>query len=203
MKYILLLAVFGTVSSFHSARADLITNIPEVGNHYRLFNFEKNINPQNILIVYTKLDEKCRFVTDPSQRDQPTFDFYWMMDGTKYKPVNPLIKSGIRDRLEFQNDPANRDTSFFVKINDLKEMEHDLPDSTMHVVARAGKTGCEVDGTVRLGASAKNETITLTKIYTEAKNQGGLYPTPTSITLTGVSTKSGQVISATFHAKKK
>ncbi|MFM9726342.1 hypothetical protein ACKI1L_38100, partial [Streptomyces scabiei] len=66
-----------------------ITDIPQLGTHQQIFTVEKNVNPENVAIVYTKVDSACRFVNDPANRDEPVFDFYWRMGGTDYKPMNP------------------------------------------------------------------------------------------------------------------
>jgi hypothetical protein len=178
-------------------------NLPPIGIHQKLLTFEKSINPENIMVIYTKLDEKCRLETDPSERDQPVFDFYWLMDGKNYKPVHPMIKSGIRDRLEFEADaiPANRQNSFYVKVNDLKEMEHDLTDTRLHIVTKAAEANkCDADAFMTLGASDGNATILLTKIFTEAK-RSFLSAKVIAITVYGNDVKTGKAIVRTYKAK--
>ena len=69
-----------------------VTDIPEVGVHQPILVVEKNVNPQNLMVIYTKVDAKGLFLANPADQDRPVFDFYWLMDGKNYKPVNGMIK---------------------------------------------------------------------------------------------------------------
>ena len=78
-----------------------VTTVGDVGAHYPLFLVVKSHHPENVTVVYTKLDPHCRVLPDPAHNDQPTLDFYWLMDSTHYKPMAALLKAGIRQRLQF------------------------------------------------------------------------------------------------------
>lgn len=185
---------------FASAQAAELSNMAPIGAHYRVITVEKSINPENIMVVYTKVDSQCRFLTDPAQRDQPVFDYYWLMDRKNYKPVHKLIKGEVRKRLEFQIDPSDRHNSFFVNMNDLKEVRHDLRDGRLNVRSEMIDGKCQVNATMTLGASAGNAKIYLNKVYSEAK-KGLIMPSLVSITLSGKDVNSGKAISKTYKAK--
>ncbi|OYZ23025.1 MAG: hypothetical protein B7Y39_06590 [Bdellovibrio sp. 28-41-41] len=77
-----------------------------IGPHYEVFRLEKSENPQNVLVIYTRLDEQFRFQLDPENSVMPVFGFYWLMDRTNFKPVHSLIRGGIAERLHV-DVPAN------------------------------------------------------------------------------------------------
>src|SRR5678815_4655824 len=84
------------------AVAGEVATIPEIGAHHPIVILEKNVHPQNLMVVYTKEDVNGRFLADDADRNRPVFDFYWLMDGKNYKPVNGLIKNEIGKRFEWQ-----------------------------------------------------------------------------------------------------
>lgn len=169
MKFALHLALL-TALPLSIAFARPITNIPEIGAHQAIFNVEKNVNPENIAIVYTKVDAQCRFLTDPSNRDQPIFDFYWMMGGTSYKPMNSFFKSEFSRRMAFADGGGDRSTHFQLVANDLKEVNQDLgQEPKLDVVAIKGDSGCDVQAFITLGPSDGSARIRLDSIYGEGR----------------------------------
>jgi hypothetical protein len=132
--------------------------------------------------VYTKVDDKCRFVTDPSNRDEPVFDFYWRMDGRDYKAMNPFFKNEFHKRMSFVPGGADRATHFQLDANDLKEVNTDIRDPRLDVVASSGEKGCDVQAYITLGPSDQNERIRLDSIYGEGR---AFPPKIYSITLKG------------------
>lgn len=185
---------------FAGAQAAELSNMAPIGSHYRVITVEKSINPENIMVVYTKVDSQCRFLTDPAQRDQPVFDFYWLMDRKNYKPVHKLIKGEVRKRMEFQIDREDRHNSFYVNLNDMKEVRHDLKDNRLHVRSEMVEGKCQVSASMTLGPSAGNAKIHLNKVYSEAK-KGLIMPSLVSITLSGKDVTSGKAVSKTYKAK--
>lgn len=186
-----------TVLGFQTATAQLNNAISEVGSHYPLFTFEKNENPQNILVLYTKLDNNCHVSEDAHI---PVFDMYWLMDRLTYKPTNSLIKSGIKDRL--QVIPTNESEGFYIVINDLKEVNSDLKDPRLTVIADKQQGQCKVRSLFNLGPSDKNATIQLTSIYSEAtKTVVPPFRKLKSVTLNGINALTGAKISRKYLAK--
>lgn len=86
------LAFFAFVATALHAGSSEVANIPEIGAHQPVLIVEKNVNPENKMVVYTKLDANGHFMADGNW---PLLDFYWMMDGKNYKPVQkgPPISS--------------------------------------------------------------------------------------------------------------
>lgn len=184
------LAVTFFVASVVSAASEEVRSASEIGAHHRVLIVEKNVNPQNMMVIYTKVDADGRFSTDPANRNQPVFDFYWLMDGRDYKPVNAMIKAAIRKRFESQwysRDEANR---FTVNVNDLKEVNCDIKEPKMDVYARdtGGKRSVEAEMT--LGPSDGNLRIKLSSIYTEGR---AVPPALHAVTLKGKEIVNGNV----------
>jgi hypothetical protein len=134
-----------------------------IGTHFPVFVVEKNENPQNIMVTYVKLDKECRFVPDPRDSKKPLFEFYWLMNREKYKPVHRLIKAGVRKRLEIVSQSADR-RSFVIRLNDVKELNN-AADAKLTVTANRESKDCDVSGILKVG----DEPIELTSIYSHAR----------------------------------
>lgn len=193
------LFIFNLGVSPNSAFA--VRSLPPVGVHYPLFVVEKNENPQNILVAYTKLDDDCRVQT---QDEAPFIDYYWLMDRERYKPVHRLIKRGIRNRLEIQGFTGVSHQIFDVRIEDLKELKQDLGQAVVSVVAgpETSGGGCEVQAYVRLGPSDEHRTIKLDSIFTESRKT--IWPPfrkIESVTLRGTDALSKKSVERTYFAR--
>lgn len=199
----LLLALFFSTAWIQRAAAGEIVNIPEIGPHQPVLIVEKNVNPQNIMVFYTKVDAKGRLVIEPANGNRPVFDFYWLMEGKKYKPVHARIKNEIGKRLEHRVSSSDPTTHFTVDVNDLKEVDSDIADPKMDVYARVTGGGPEVDAQMNLGPSNGNMRIRLSSIYTEGR---AFPPAVFSVTLKGqeiVDGKpTGRRVTRRFEAKK-
>ena len=187
----------------HRAFAGAISDIPQVGPHYRILTLEKNENPQNIAVIYTQLDKACHFLKD--SKGQPVFDFYWLMDRTRYKPMNWLLKSGVHRRFEMSEAKATTSVidAFNVKINDLKEMKTDLTGIQLLVETKKNSLGeCEVENSLPLGASDQGSVVKVEKIFAEGKRTWR-YPfrEVVALTLQGVNLKSGEKVDRTYHSR--
>src|SRR5882672_1574280 len=66
-----------------SMTGQVVTNIGDVGAHYPLFLVEKSHHPENITVVYTKLDQHCHVIPEREHDFMPTLDFHWLMDETR------------------------------------------------------------------------------------------------------------------------
>lgn len=97
----------------------------------------------------------------------PEFDFYWLMNGEKYKPVHPLIKSGIRKRVDIKTQSSDR-KSFVLELTDLSRLNKELEQALVEVHAFKGRDGCQANAILKLG-DANNENIKLQSIYSEAE----------------------------------
>ena len=182
-----------------------VASIAEIGPHYKVVTVEKSVHPQNQLVAYTRLDDQCRVLRDPKQSNKPVFDFYWLMDRSRYKRVNPLIKRGIRKRLEVgASPPKSLDGAFSVRLNELNAVVHDLG-ATPLLWVRAEKTaqGCAAEARITLGPSDKNAVIRLESIYSEAEMTGRLSAEVKSIALKGVDVLTGQPVVRVYLARPK
>lgn len=199
--------IFAFVMLFASGKSVLaygsdnfVTN--EVGEHARILVVKKSVNPQNLMAVYTKVASDCSFLPDPAQSGHVLFDFYWLMDGSRYKPVNSLIKREIRNRLDAK---ATRDPfSFTVMVNDLRQVKTDIPEQNfkLDVVSTKTPKGCAVKGLMTLGPSAGNARIVLKELYTNASvNIFTRSVKVRQIVLTGTDAKTGAPVRQTFAGR--
>ncbi len=179
-------------------RADEVTNIPEVGVHQKILIVEKSVHPQNILVVYSKLDQKCNFVFNSPSR--PVFDFYWLQNGTSYKPMNSTLRAEVEKRMEIQPEigPAKA-KMFYVSLNDLKLINHDIPDPRLMVTALIQGRTCRTQSLMRLGPSDQNAVIQVDSFYGESV--GYFNPKIMSVTLKGTNIHTGAPVTRTYKAK--
>ncbi len=148
------------------AFAQPVTLAP-LGKHYPVLVLEKNENPQNLLVAYVQLDKECRFLSSPHDDKQPMFDYYWLMDGARYKPVHPMIKSGIGSRLKFKSRDASG-RAFTLRFTDLRELQQDLHTNDIQVLARREGVDCAVEAHIELGPSDGHRILRLSRIYSES-----------------------------------
>jgi len=181
-----------------TASAKEVGNIPQIGKHQSIFVVNKSVNPLNIAVAYTKVDDKCRFVTNPENRDQPIFDFYWLMDGKNYKPMHSMIKSEFLRRMSFVENEGDRTSHFLIGANDLKEVNHDIADPRLEVRSKVIPGGCDVEAFITLGPSNGNARIRVTNIYGEGRS---FPPKVYFINITGVNVKTGKAVTVKYNAK--
>jgi hypothetical protein len=165
------------ISYMHNALArpsmtgQAVTHVGDVGEHYPLFFIEKSHHPENIAVVYTKLDMDCHVIPDREHGFLPTLDFYWLLDATRYKPMAGPLKAGARKRLQFsdahgaQGDP----TAFAVRTNDLSRVQHDLQNPTVQIKAKRQGDACVAAAFMTLGPSNGHATIKIESVTTKTE----------------------------------
>lgn len=158
---------------------------------YPLFTYEKNRNPQNIMNIYTELDSECRV------SKEPTFEYYWLMNHSRQKPVHSLIRRRIQKQI---NVVASKNPhEFSVILDKPKELQTDVEQFKLEVVAKKNKDGlCVVENSLTLGPSDNNRNIRLKSIYAESK--GLIIPDLVSITLIGEDSVTKEPIRRTYQA---
>lgn len=203
----ILMAVFAalmlTAASSISQAASVVERAP-IGAHVPLLTLEKNENPQNILVVFTKVDQNCRFQLEDKE---PILSDYWLMNRERYKPVNALIQRGIEKRIkivtEIPEGSKQLPREFQVRLSDFTELKHDLGSDPLITVRSDGAPGkCEAEAILRLGPSDQNRSILLEKL--QANSSKKLLPPfrkLKSLTVAGVDLASGEKFSRTFHSK--
>ena len=195
-----------------SMTGQAVTDVGDVGEHYPLFLIEKSHHPENITVVYTKLDTHCRVIPDREHGLLPTLDFYWLMDATRYKPMAELLKAGVRKRLQFldihgsQSDP----TAFAVRTDDLSRVQHDLQSPTVQIKAERQGDVCVAIAFMTLGPSNGNATMKVESVSTKTEPMTLLkkmraMTDPDSIRIYAVTVKgtdvvTGQPIARTYYA---
>ncbi len=164
--------------------------VSAIGAHQPILVVNKNVNPRNQLVVYTKQAVDGSFLMNPADRNRPLLDFYWLMDGRNYKPVNGLIKSEIRRRFACQSLPGASASHFTIEIRDLKEVNADLRDPKVDVYARRTRGISDVEAQISLGPSDGYMRIKLSSIYTE----GATFPPAVhAVTLKGEEIVNGKL----------
>jgi hypothetical protein len=168
----------------------------------KLFTMEKNHNPGNIMMIHTQTDLDCKFVTSAKNNENNFLEFYWIMDfGHSKKEVHPLIRDEIKKRVSFAGTNNRRD-SFRITLNDLKELRHDLTDTTMEVISEMNQGKCAVKSILTLGASGNYRKMDLERTYCEvSKNLIGLPNGCTTLLLEGKDASNGELIKVTFRKK--
>jgi hypothetical protein len=195
-----------------SMTGQAVTNVEDVGEHYPLFFIEKSHHPENITVVYTKLDMDCHVIPDREHGFLPTLDFYWLMDATRYKPMAGPLKAGARKRLQFidangsQGDP----TSFAVRTDDLSRVRHDLQSPTVQIKAERQGDACIATAFMTLGPSNGNATMKIESVSTKTEpitllKKMRAMADPDSIRIYAVTVKgtdiaTGQPIERTYQA---
>ena len=198
----ILLAITILAAFVLRAAAVEVENIPQIGAHQPILIVEKNVHPQNAMFVYTKVDANGRFLADPADRHRPVVDFYWLMNGKNYKPVNGMIKSEISKHFECEKSPTDCATHFIINVNDLKEVNSDIKEPKVDVYASGIGGASDVEAQMNLGPSDGNMRIKLSSIYTEGR---AFPPAVYSVTLKGeeiVNGKStGKRVTRKYEAK--
>ena len=195
-----------------SMTGQAVTHVGNIGEHYPLFLIEKSHHPENITVVYTKLDTDCRVIPDREHGFLPTLDFYWLMDKTRYKPMAGPLKAGARKRLQFidTNGSQGNPTSFSVRTDDLSRVQHDLQSPTMQIKAERQGDACVATAFMTLGPSNGSATMKVESVSTKTepitllkKMQAMADPDSIQIyavTVKGTDVVTGQPIERTYHA---
>lgn len=178
-KWVVAAAIF--VGSVFSASAVEVREIADIGPHQPILRVRKNVNPQNVMVVYTKMDASGRFLED-RDLNRPVLDFYWLMEGKTYKPVNGLIKAEIRKRFVPRWTSKGLATRFIITMSDLKEVKSDISEPHVDVYAREDGGAPDVEAQMSLGPSDGNMRIKLSSIQTEGR---AFPPAVYSVTLKG------------------
>ena len=195
------LILFSTVVCARGV-ASIRTDISQIGPHEPVFIFEKNENPQNIMVVYTEVDKNCHFLADSNAGGKPLLDFYWLMDRKTFKPVHPMIKSSMRQRIELEGAGKDRAGSFLVRINDLKELKTDMKNFDVEIKAVLTSKACDVQAFVTLGPSDHGRVLQLTTISSKAqKTFAPPFRKVESITLEGKDVKTGELVKRTYEGR--
>ena len=186
-------------------------DIGDVGEHYPILLVEKSHHPENITVVYTKLDKNCHVIPDREHGFMPTLDFYWLMDETRYKPMARPLKEGARKRLQFTDahwhevDP----TSFSVRIDGLSRVQHDLQSPTVQIKTERTGDACVATASMTLGPSNGNATMKVESVSTKTealtlrkKMQAMVDPDAIqmySVTVKGTDVATGEPIERTYN----
>src|SRR5262245_43367317 len=84
---------------------------PSPGRVVRLFELHKDYHPQNVLVIYTYADSRCRVVGSARNKSR-LVDMYWRMSAGSsdecYKPTHPRIKSETLESLDVRSVSADR-----------------------------------------------------------------------------------------------
>lgn len=172
---------------------------PGADGEVRLFVVEKSKNPENILVVYCRVNKKCALQSIADAGHDHYFDFYWLMNRTTYKRTHPIIKKLARKRFIAQ-DVAENATGFTVLLADLKELVHDLPSDLIRIDFYRSPDGrCTARTLLELGPSGDNHTMQIDRIYSKARTFVGIPIGIQYIELHGTDTQRQKKISVRFN----
>jgi len=172
---------------------------PQIGDHFKIITFEKNENPENIMVVYTKLDKQCRFI---QQGGQPFVDFYWLMNRERFKPTHNLIKQAVHKRLQVARVKGEDPTQAFqLKVNDLKELGTKI--AHPHLLVKAEKSGskCQIESFFP-DEKAAGQWIQVNSLFSESKKT---FTPPfrklLAVTIRGLEPETGEQVERKFVAR--
>lgn len=139
---------------------------PSPGRVIRLFELHKDYHPQNVLVVYTYVDARCRVLGSTRNKKQ-LVDMYWRMSsGSKdecYKPTDPRIKAETLDAFDVKSVSPDR-SRFMIDFTQLDQVEHDLPSREIEVVLSRSRSVCGADVRLTLGSSSKGAVLHLREV---------------------------------------
>lgn len=153
------------------------------------------------MIVHSMGDGSCSFVPDPLDAGKPLIDFYWLMDRKNRKTPHPFIKKEVRERLVFESFAADK-RSFRVKLSDLKELDHDLPDSVIDISVSGQAETCTSKALIKLGKSYGYQIMELMSVYSEVKTCLGVPCGVKFVELRGRNADTGKDLVARYMARK-
>jgi len=137
-----------------------------LGTHYRVFVVQKNQGKENEAVVYSELDENCRFQADREVQGQPSFDFYWWMENRSfYKSVASMAKPYMRKGFSVVGNGATG--SFSLESGHIKKIAKEDIGANPNFVVRAEKNGanCEVNAYITI----KGKVIRINSFYVHSQ----------------------------------
>jgi hypothetical protein len=167
-----------------------------------LFTLEKSFNPENKIIIHTRTDQDCRFSFYSKNSEKNYVDFYWSMNnGKEFKDIHPMIRSEIKNRVQFLGISDRYDT-FKIRLSDFSVLNHDLPVSQIEVISELSQGVCRVKSVVTLGGSSHYRKIDLKRTFCEvSKNLFGIPNGCNSLLLEGRDLHNGELIRVRFLKK--
>lgn len=178
------------------------------GNAHSILFLEKNVNPQNVMVVYTRLDTSCRPLID-LETGTATTGFYWLMDRQKYKPVSPFIVDAIKERIVPQNiyQPSPHESYFNLSFSYFEELGIDLNNINLFVYSAKNTQSqkCVAATYMKLGPEDGNVIIKIKSIYIESEKPSlfNLRPKVHSIRVSGIDEQTGEKLTKNFLSKSK
>jgi hypothetical protein len=136
------------------------------GPHAPLFVVSKSYHPDNVLVVYTTMDDDCRIVADGRGHE---IGFYWL-DGGKdfhFSSVEGLVRRQLFSSA-LRVDPH----TYILVFNELDRVRHDLFDKRVTVTGRRIGDACEARAEIQLGPSSGSRRLRVTSVYTDLTPSG-------------------------------
>lgn len=189
-KFIALTLILGSFNAFATS------------GEKALFTMEKDHNEENIMMIHAQTDNNCKFITSTKNSEKNYMEFYWLMNnGKSKKEIHPMIRSTIKERVQFLGMNNTRD-SFKIKLNDLTELRHDLSDTTMEITSEIINGECQVKSILTLGASGRYRRIDLDKTFCKvSKNFLGVPNGCRSLDIIGKDIQTDEEVKVTFKAR--
>lgn len=132
---------------------------PSPGEVVRLLELHKDLNPENVLVVYTYADSRCRLIGSVEESER-LVDMYWRMNARSpeecYKPTHPMIKSETLQSLAVRSLSADR-KSFRIEITQLDQVENDLPTREVEILLERAGSVCKAE--VRLPLESRDGAV--------------------------------------------
>lgn len=191
-----------------SARASEIKNLRELGSHHQVLLLEKNENPQNQIVVYTRVDNKCRFIRGSGKNRSALIGFYWLLNRSRYKPLSSFVERRIYDKVKIKSSDRLRSEpdDGAEAWSDSLRLESDLlvrfspvfKNAQIEIRSREKRGRCEVRTFAQLPNT--NELMRLTSVFSELKKTWlPPFRKVLSVTLKGQISETGKPILKTIR----
>lgn len=173
------------------------------GEVVRLFELRKDRNPENVLVIHTYADSRCRLIGSMKDKGR-LIDMYWRMRAGSpdecYKPTHPAIKSVTLKTLEVKSLSPDR-TKLSIDIPLLDRVRHDLPSREAEVALAPAGFGCAASVDLPLGPDMNAAVLRIQAIAAKGRYWRGIpRKAVEELELKGVDA-SGRPVRAVFSGK--
>ncbi len=164
-------------------------------NSVHLFDIRKSYNPQNLIVIFSRVTSDCKF--PETNHNQDLIDLYWRMNegsaGVCLK--ESAVKDRIRTKLKIHSVSNDR-TQLTVSLDDLDKVRHDLPDRAASVTLAVDPKTKNCAATVSFALAGEGKRMNLWCVHAEPVLWLG-FPAPVeeveALTLVGANNEGDEV----------
>lgn len=158
---------------------------------YQILILEKNFKFDDIIVMNAYLDENCRFIEDPENKETPKTHTFWMIDRKTPRELKPVYMKKMNEIMRFESthDPHH----IVMRALDIGKIEHDLPEAVMDVESRMLENGeCALTNELQLGPKHGSQLIRVESLYAKVKTFLGIPVKADEVVLSGTILDGGE-----------